>query len=319
MKSGEDFYIMLDTNGMLYSFGNKNDMGQLGYNNLKPGKDVKKIDFNKIVIDFDVGLNHVVLLTDEKKVYSFGDNRNGQLGLDSILEYSLTPKLLDLSFNGSYTNVKEVECIDDETYIIDESDNVYYCGNGIIKPEKLDDEHNYVLIKKDKNKRFFKSRGNEEYYLDLCGNFTYKKIYEEPFYFKVTEHIDTINNNQLEVEKSIKMIGKSVITNDQKAFGSIYNYNNNIIVRVFTLFKDKYIRKGGDIVSDDLKVVFKDKLLMNSLGNRIAIEVELNEKVGFQIYNFGGGQYSDGDIEMKNFQNIDEDYYRNTGIIKSEK
>ena len=115
------------------------------------------------------------------------------------------------------------------------------------------------------------------------------------------------------------MIGKPVITNDQKTFGSIYDYDNNRIVRLFTLFKDKYIRKGGDIVSDDLKVVFKDKLLMNSLGNRIAIEVELNGKVGFQIYNFGGGQYSDGDIEMKNFQNIDENYYTTNGIIKSEK
>ena len=231
MKSGEDFYIMLDMNGMLYSFGNKNDMGQLGHNNLKPGKDVKKIDFDKKVVDFDIGLNHIILLTDDKKVYSFGDNRNGQLGLDSILEYSLTPKLIDLSFNGLYANIKDIECIDNETYLVDNSDNVYYCGNGILKPEKLDDQHNYVLIKKNKNKRFYNSRGNEEYYLDLCGNFTYKKIYDEPFYFKDTEHIDTNNNNQLETEKMLKMIGKPVVTNDQKTFGSIYDYDNNRIVR----------------------------------------------------------------------------------------
>jgi alpha-tubulin suppressor-like RCC1 family protein len=76
-------FIYSDNNNQLFSFG-KNDLGQLGQNNLITSNVQKNVNltlsFDEYVKKISVGLNHSLLLTSKGRLFAWGDNSFNQLG-----------------------------------------------------------------------------------------------------------------------------------------------------------------------------------------------------------------------------------------------
>lgn len=95
-KIGENFYIIKNSNGELFSCGN-NDYGQLGIggNNNSPKKHIEKVWLSEKVRSFDCGYNYVIAITESNKVFGWGYNKTGQI-LDLSNEKINLPKELNL-------------------------------------------------------------------------------------------------------------------------------------------------------------------------------------------------------------------------------
>jgi alpha-tubulin suppressor-like RCC1 family protein len=90
-KIGENFYIIKNNNGELFSCGN-NDYGQLGIgNNNNPKKHIEKVWINEKIRSFDCGYNFVIAISETNKVYGWGYNKTGQV-LDLSAEKINLPK-----------------------------------------------------------------------------------------------------------------------------------------------------------------------------------------------------------------------------------
>ncbi len=95
-KIGENFYIIKNNNGELFSCGN-NDYGQLGIggNNNSPKKHIEKVWISEKIKTFDCGYNYVIAITETNKVYGWGYNKTGQI-LDLTNEKINLPKELKI-------------------------------------------------------------------------------------------------------------------------------------------------------------------------------------------------------------------------------
>jgi len=95
-KIGENFYIIKNSNGELFSCGN-NDYGQLGIggNNNSPKKHIEKVWISEKVRSFDCGYNYVIAITESNKVFGWGYNKTGQV-LDLAEEKINLPKELSV-------------------------------------------------------------------------------------------------------------------------------------------------------------------------------------------------------------------------------
>ena len=81
ISAGDNHSLLLDKQGDVYSFGN-NGSGQLGRQTLKDNSaqiPTKIPELNNIIA-MSAGSLHSLLLDKQGNVYSFGDNRFGQLG-----------------------------------------------------------------------------------------------------------------------------------------------------------------------------------------------------------------------------------------------
>jgi mitogen-activated protein kinase kinase kinase 9 len=95
-KIGENFYIIKNSNGELFSCGN-NDYGQLGIggNNNSPKKHIEKVWLSEKVKSFDCGYNYVISITESNKIFGWGYNKTGQI-LDIMNEKINLPKELSV-------------------------------------------------------------------------------------------------------------------------------------------------------------------------------------------------------------------------------
>eukprot|EP01035_Chromulina_nebulosa_P017265 gene17265-22797_t len=104
IATGKEHTVIVDDCANIYSFG-KNDYGQLGHNNRIPLNDPKLLetidlslqiplkDLANTVVDVCCGQGHTLLLTKSGRIYSWGDNRRGQLG-HSHFESCAIPRLV---------------------------------------------------------------------------------------------------------------------------------------------------------------------------------------------------------------------------------
>ena len=86
VHGGYDFSIALDKHGHLYSFGSSGN-GQCGHgDNKECGVPtlIKSLTLHKI-IQFAVGCYHVLALTDQGQVYSWGYNDYGQVSSNNLI------------------------------------------------------------------------------------------------------------------------------------------------------------------------------------------------------------------------------------------
>jgi len=87
---GEFFTIALTSDKHIYGFG-ANDKGQLGLEDTSPSpkpKKIKGIPSNNKVVQVVCGARHCLALASNGKVFSWGDNENGQLGLGNDKSFS---------------------------------------------------------------------------------------------------------------------------------------------------------------------------------------------------------------------------------------
>lgn len=87
LKTFTDHTCALSYEGDLYCWG-RNDQGQLGTGDNVNKNLLQKVDFpasnsSKIVFDFAVGEEHTCIINSASKVYCWGDNTYGQLGIGS--------------------------------------------------------------------------------------------------------------------------------------------------------------------------------------------------------------------------------------------
>lgn len=95
--AGEYHAMALTDGGDLYGWG-RNDKGQLGLghtNQVLVPTALDMTDFSGNIADVDLGGLHSLVITDEKKSYTFGDNSYGQLGTGSSNSYEETPQLVN--------------------------------------------------------------------------------------------------------------------------------------------------------------------------------------------------------------------------------
>ena len=86
---GQGFVLALRTDGILCSWG-EDRQGCLGLGQEKLASvDPKKINIPEKVADVSFGNKHVLALTVSGRVYSFGLNEYGQLGLGKFQYYQL--------------------------------------------------------------------------------------------------------------------------------------------------------------------------------------------------------------------------------------
>nr|QBK90128.1 MAG: regulator of chromosome condensation protein [Pithovirus LCPAC102] len=129
VSCGEFHTIIIDENDELWGFGN-NYHGQLGLGvgNNDSINIPTKIEFNYKVKSISCGRNHTIIIDENDYLWSFGDNRNGQLGLNYYLgsKYSNNRNIpIKIEFNYK---VKSVSCGGAHTIIIDENDYLWSFG-----------------------------------------------------------------------------------------------------------------------------------------------------------------------------------------------
>ena len=141
-KSG--FVVALTETGSLYGWGN-NQYGQIGQDVTLVNPDSKSnslwapttINLNRDIeiISIKAGARHTVLLDNEGRVYTFGDNSFGQLGINAVVSaenrkiaYGKPTKINQSYFNNM--KVTQIESSEFTTYCLVENGDVYAFGDG---------------------------------------------------------------------------------------------------------------------------------------------------------------------------------------------
>ncbi|XP_067833249.1 serine/threonine-protein kinase Nek9-like, partial [Heptranchias perlo] len=125
---GDEFTVCITDEGHLYAFGSDyygaiGCNGQYGQEVLEPV--LVEFSLDHAVQQVSCGDNHVVALTRNKEVFSWGCGEHGRLGLDSEEDYPY-PERVNLPVSLS---VVSVQCGSDGTFFLTQSGKVLACGN----------------------------------------------------------------------------------------------------------------------------------------------------------------------------------------------
>ena len=123
--------MILTKSGKLYGYG-ENQYGQLGLGH--SFYVLEKTNFEEVgsifnCVDVSCGDNHTIALTSDNKLYVWGCNKYGQLGLGDT-EGRNTPHELVLN-DVNKLNIVSVSCGIDHTFILLNTNQVYVCGNNL--------------------------------------------------------------------------------------------------------------------------------------------------------------------------------------------
>ena len=124
---GKNFVILLSDIGLVYSYGS-NSKGQLG---LQDYKDRKSPCLNELLVndgerihDISCGYKHVIALGSNGKVFSWGNNSNGQCGIDIDGNFN-TPMYIDVENKIKFIAIC---CGFRASFFMDEKRLIYFCG-----------------------------------------------------------------------------------------------------------------------------------------------------------------------------------------------
>ena len=124
---GKNFVIILSDIGMIYSFGS-NSKGQLG---LQDFKDRKTPTLNELlvndgerIVDISCGFKHVIALGSNGKAFSWGNNSNGQCGVNIDANFN-TPMYIDVKNKIKFIAIC---CGFRSSFFMDDKRLLYFCG-----------------------------------------------------------------------------------------------------------------------------------------------------------------------------------------------
>uniref|UniRef100_A0A7S4PM21 SAM domain-containing protein n=1 Tax=Guillardia theta TaxID=55529 RepID=A0A7S4PM21_GUITH len=139
---GQDHSGCITDDGKIFTWGS-NKEGQLGLNDYKPrpqptpietciDPDVPRLKTakNKIFVNLIMGDWHCIAITNKKKVYSWGKNKYGQLGLGHTNNVPLPTGILSLSDPLNRKNVRSIGAGKSHSAVIAEDGDVYTWGRG---------------------------------------------------------------------------------------------------------------------------------------------------------------------------------------------
>ena len=135
---GNNFCLMLNNNGMVYSMGKSNKYGELGVGDFSPRYAPTPLQFfflNKERINqISCGFKHSVAKSATGRVYTWGCGCKGQLGQDNYNNMSI-PGFV--GFEDPFMKIIQVSAGFRSTFFLSENRKVYACGcNGTISMEK---------------------------------------------------------------------------------------------------------------------------------------------------------------------------------------
>lgn len=263
VKTGNNFTVTLKSNGTVWSFGtNTNGELGLGDNTYRNSPEQVEILENIVVEQISVGTSHIIALTQDGKVYTWGLNSNGQLGLgttknNNIPQQVNMPKSTEVVQVIKDTIVKVI-ANKNTSYAIAQSGKVYAWGEGYGKtPVQIELEQDIIDI-------------SESYLLDINGN----------VYSKET-------NARLEIVEKIKYISEG---NSHTVFlsenGTAYTIGSN----TFGQFGD-----GTNVSNTENVVAIRNENLTDVLRNIVEIEAGNGYTVvtleDGRLIEFGSNQY----------------------------
>ena len=124
---GKNFALLLSDIGMIYSYGS-NSKGQLGLQDFKdrkiPTLNELLVNDGERIIDIACGYKHVIALGYNGKVFSWGNNSNGQCGIDIAGNFN-TPMYLDVKNKIKFIAIC---CGFRASFFMDEKRLIYFCG-----------------------------------------------------------------------------------------------------------------------------------------------------------------------------------------------
>ena len=135
---GNNFCLILNNNGMVYSMGKSNKYGELGVGDFNPRYGPTPIEFfylNKERINqISCGFKHSVAKSSTGRVYTWGCGCKGQLGQDNYNNMSI-PGFV--GFEDPFMKIIQVSAGFRSTFFLTENRKVFACGcNGTISMEK---------------------------------------------------------------------------------------------------------------------------------------------------------------------------------------
>ncbi|RUS17954.1 regulator of chromosome condensation 1/beta-lactamase-inhibitor protein II [Endogone sp. FLAS-F59071] len=126
--------VLLTLDGDAYVFG-RNEKGQLGLGDIETRNSPVKItscgDSGKAlgkskIVRAAVGRNHTILVSESGAVFSCGDNRLGQLGLNNLVEHHTKVERVSAL---AKENIKEVACGADFTIVANDKGQLFAFGS----------------------------------------------------------------------------------------------------------------------------------------------------------------------------------------------
>ncbi|MCX7917751.1 MAG: hypothetical protein N2589_06480 [bacterium] len=133
VAAGWDFSVVLKKDGTVWTWGD-NKCGQLGDGSFKnrnypiPVRNHLGKGYLKDIIDIKAGAFHILALSKDGTVWSWGNNEFGQLG-DGSFENKFYPvKVRNLSGRGYLENIVKIECGAFHSLAIDKDGNLYAWG-----------------------------------------------------------------------------------------------------------------------------------------------------------------------------------------------
>lgn len=132
--TGNGFTVILKADGTVWTVGNNKD-GQLGNGTNQNSKIPQKVHMDEDtqlanVIKIAVGTDHVLALTQNGKVYSWGLNDNGQLGSNDTNSSAYAKAVLGEDGTNYLTNIVDISAGAYGSVAIDKDGNLYVWGKG---------------------------------------------------------------------------------------------------------------------------------------------------------------------------------------------
>lgn len=137
ISCGKNFSMFLSSNGVLYSMGTKNNKGELGLGDFKKRDEPTQIGVfiknGDRITNVRCGYKHTICLASNGRVFSWGSNSNGQLGLEHFGNYN-KPMWIKLDDYG-FINEKIISIAAGfrSSFFLSDSRKVYFCGYSGIK------------------------------------------------------------------------------------------------------------------------------------------------------------------------------------------
>ncbi len=116
--------------------------------------------------------NHNLMLRGDGKLFVWGDNAYGQLGLGSGAAASLHEPTENKFFSGKGLTVKDVYVVEDASFVLCSNGELYACGRGANGRLGLGDTQNrnaWTLISASQSMRFERLYGGKDFVIAVTG------------------------------------------------------------------------------------------------------------------------------------------------------
>ena len=173
ISCGNNFYILLSSEGKLYA-GGSNDHGELcsdknnSKSRLSPEEIYEVSKLNERIIQVSCGFKHVIILTSNNNVYGWGNNSYGQLFSKEICKKSGIIKLN----NDEKIKIIQISAGFRSSFIMNDKNEIYYFGVLCKNKKNVTGVAEQIFIE-EKNNEY----GNKCHFIPVKINSRWNKLF----------------------------------------------------------------------------------------------------------------------------------------------